>query len=66
MSRRMVEDYFHAVREIERGKKKEEEKSPEKKLLHHDWDLNPQTLPTAPSVLSVRPRLPAFFGLCQL
>jgi len=40
MSRLMVADYFHAVRERERerGKKKEEEKNPRKKSLPCDRD----------------------------
>ena len=47
------------VRERERGKKKEEEKSPRKKPLRRDRDLNPQTLSPEPSVPSIGPRHPA-------
>ena len=43
----------------DRGKKREEEKKPRKKPLHHDWDLNPRTLSPEQSVLSIRPRHPA-------
>ena len=51
---------FPCMSERERGKKKEEEeKSPEKKTLRRDRDLNPQTLPPEPSMLSIRPRRPA-------
>ena len=53
----MVEDYSRACQR-ERGKKKEEEKSPEKPL-RRDWDFNPRTLSPEPSVLSIRPQRPA-------
>ena len=57
------------VRERERGEKKEEEEESPEKPLHHDQDLNPQTLSREPSVLSIRPQRPAswaFIGLCLL
>ena len=41
-------------REVRRKKKKKAQK----KSLHHDRDLNPQTLSPEPSVLSIRPRRP--------
>ena len=53
----MVEDYSHACQR-DRGKKKEEEKSPEKTLCR-DRDLNPRTLSPEPSMFYVRPRRPA-------
>ena len=43
-------------KEEEEGRRK---KSPEKKPLRRDWDLNPRTLSPEPSVLSIRPWHPA-------
>ena len=56
----MVKDYSRPCQR-ERGKKKERRrrKKAQKKALCCEQDLNPQTLSPQPSVLSVRPRLPA-------
>ena len=51
----IVRERSHMVGKEEEGRRK----SPEKKPLRRDRDLNPLTLSPEPSVLSIRPRRPA-------